>query len=54
MKHQIKLKIPNDFIEERWIKETALMLSVCCYEKIVWNNNKPMCSLCKLETKIIN
>lgn len=54
MKQQIKIKIPKDFIEENWIKETALLLSTCCYDKVVFHGEHCFCSNCKKETKIAN
>jgi len=54
MKHNIKLSIPKDHIEEIWLKEQALLLSACCYEKVVFNKEHCYCSKCKLKTKIIN
>ncbi len=50
----MKLKIPSDFIEEKWIKEQALLLSTCHSAKVIFNNEIPMCTKCKQITKIKN
>ena len=54
MKTKIKLKIPNDFYYEQWIKENALLLSLCCNSKIIFYKDKCFCAKCKLKATIIN
>lgn len=54
MKHQIKIEIPKDYYEEQYLKENALLLSTCCFEKVVFHGELCMCTKCKKETKIAN